>query len=188
MIARHRFAFVALLGACALVPGHLVAQQGTQLSFDATVGTSWGRGGGERGNRNGPALDALLTWRARSPALFHGAFAISTGVQGHHGSDTPCLPLPGSGCLPDFPRIYTLGVLFGLEHQGKLGAARLLAGPTHFRVDGGGSALGAQARFELVSPAFHRIALVGSARGGAVWRLDRQDFRLGAIGIGLGIY
>ena len=158
------------------------------MSLDATYGLAYGQGGGERDNRSGPALDALLSWRSRSRAIFHGAFGISTGVQGHRGSDTPCLPLPGSNCTPDFPRIYTLGILYGIEHQGKVGAARLLLGPTHYRADGGGSALGAQGRLEVASPAVHRIALVASARGGLVWHLDRQDFRLGAIGIGIGIY
>ena len=66
--------------------------------------------------------------------------------------------------------------------------ARLIAGPTHFRADGGGGALGGQARLELVSPTFHRLAVVVSARGGLVWNLDRQDYRLGAVGLGLGIY
>ena len=188
MILTRRFAFTTAVAVTMVLPGRLLAQRsGTQLSFNATIGTSWGQGGGERDNRNGPALDALLAWRARAPGL-HGVFGINTGVQGHRGSDTPCLPLPGSGCVPDYPRIYTLGILIGLEQKGRFGAARLLAGPTHFRVDGGGGALGGQARLELVSPAVHRIALVGSARGGAVWHLDRQDFRLGAIGVGLGIY
>ena len=168
-------------------PASTRAQQSTtQLSFDATIGRSFGQGGGDRTDRNGPALDALLAWRPRGPGL-HGVLGFGTGVQGR--SDTkPCLALPGSNCVPDYPRIYTLGILLGLEQRGKLGAARLLAGPTHFRADGGGSGLGAQARLELVSPSVHRIAVVGSARYGLVWHLDRQDFRMGAVGVGLGIY
>ena len=50
------------------------------------------------------------------------------------------------------------------------------------------AALGGQARLEFVSPPAHRIAAVLSARGGLVWNLDRQVYRLGAIGIGLGFY
>ena len=157
------------------------------MSFEATYGWSYGQGGGDRQNRDGPALDALLAWRNRGPGL-HGMFGIGVGVQGSHGSDVPCLDLPGVDCVPDFPRVYTLGLLVGLERRGRIGAARLVAGPTHFRADGGGSALGGQARLEFVSPPFHRIAAVVSARGGLVWNLDRQDYQLGAIGIGLGIY
>ncbi len=179
---------LAVVCAAAVLPERVTAQQsGTLLSFDATVGQSYGQGGGARRNRDGTALDALLSWRPR-PAGLHGVFGISTGVQGSKGSDGPCLSLPGSDCVPDFPRVFTLGILFGLEQRGQYGAARLLAGPTHFRADGGGGALGAQARLELVSPTFHRIAVVGSVRGGLVWRLDRQNYRLGALGLGLGIY
>ena len=112
---------------------------------------------------------------------------LGTGVQGRTDTNN-CLALPGTNCIPDYPRIFTLGVFFGVEQRGRIGAVRILAGPTHYRIDGGGSALGGQARLELVSPSVHRIAVVGSARGGMVWHLDRQDFRMGAVGIGLGIY
>ena len=165
------------------------AQQNTsQLSLEGTYGLSSGTGGGDRKNRDGPALDAFLGWRSRGRQFLHPVFGFATGVQGKRSDDPPCLPLPGSNCLPDYPRVYTLGILFGFEHQGSFGAARLSAGPTHFRADGGGSALGGQLRFELASPPFHRVAVVGSARGGMVWRLDRQDFQFGAVGIGLGYY
>jgi hypothetical protein len=157
------------------------------MSFEATYGQSYGQGGGARQNRDGPALDGLLAWRPRRPGL-HLILGIGTGVQGSHGNDVPCFNLPGVDCVPDFPRVYTLGLLAGAEKRGRVGAARLVAGPTHFRADGGGSALGVQTRFELVSPPFHRLAAVLSARGGLVWNLDRQDYRLGAIGIGLGFY
>ena len=172
-----------------IAPVRSGAQQSqSQLSFDATFGASTGKGGGLRKNRDGTALDALLAWRSRGRALFHPVFGFATGVQGQKTDDPPCLPLPGSNCVPDYPRVFTLGILFGAEHQGAFGAARLMAGPTHFRVDGGGGALGGQVRLELASPPFHRVAVVGSARGGLVWKLDRQNFQLGAVGIGLGYY
>lgn len=185
-----RFASIlATLCAAAMVPERAVAQQqsGTLMSFDATVGQSYGQGGGARRNRDGIALDALLSWRPRRPGL-HAMFGIGTGVQGDKSSGPPCLNLPGVDCVPDFPRVYTLGILAGAEQRGRYGAARLIAGPTHYRADGGGSALGAQARLEVVSPPLHHVALVVSARGGLVWNLDRHDYRLGAIGLGLGIY
>ena len=183
-----RFVPLAALCAGAVLPERATAQQsGTLLSVDATVGQSYGQGGGARQNRDGPALDALLSWRPRRAGL-HGMFGIGTGVQGSHGNDVPCINVPGVDCVPDFPRVYTLGILAGIEQRGRLGAARLIAGPTHFRADGGGGALGGQARLELVSPTFHRLAVVVSARGGLVWNLDRQDYRLGAVGLGLGIY
>jgi hypothetical protein len=180
---------VAAVVVAAAVPARARAQQGqSQLSFDATFGASYGKGGGVRKNRDGTALDALLAWRSRGRALFHPIFGFAAGVQGKQTDGPPCLPLPGSNCVPDYPRVFTLGILFGAEHQGTFGAARLMAGPTHYRVDGGGSALGGQLRLELASPPFHRVAVVGSARGGLVWKLDRQNFQFGAVGIGLGIY
>ena len=157
------------------------------MSFDATIGRSFGRGGGELRNRDGLALDALLAWRGQSESFVHGVFGFGAGLLGDK-TGPPCLAVPGSDCIPDFPRLYTLGILFGVEHRARAGAVRFLAGPTHYRVDGGGGALGGQARLELVSPAVHRIAAVASARGGLVWKLDRRNYRLAAVSIGLGIY
>ena len=183
-----RFILAIAFGTLGLLSSPVTAQQSsTQMSFDATIGRSFGHGGGDRQNPNGLALDALLSWRSRRPSLFHGTFAFGAGVNGDK-SDSSCLPLPGNGCVPDYPRIYTLGIFYGLEHQGRLGLVRLLAGPSHFRIDGGGGALGAQVRLDVASPALHRIALVGSVRQGLVWNLDRQDFQMTAVGIGLGIY
>ena len=174
------------LGAGALWPAGASGQESSTLtSFEATYGRSYGQGGGARQNRNGPALDALIASRPRRPGL-HLAFGIAVGAQGSSGSDVPCLNLPGIDCVPDFPKIYTLGILVGLEKRGQLGAARLIAGPTHFRADGGGATLGGQARLELVSPPLHRMVAVLSTRLGLAWNLDRQDYRLSAIGLGLG--
>jgi len=182
----HRLAFVAALVA-ASVPWSRASAQQSQISFDATIGRSYGSGGGDRNNRDGLALDALILWRSQSRSFFHGVFGFGAGVQGDKAEDA-CLPLPGSDCTPDFPRLYTLGVFFGLEHRGRAGGARVVSGPTHYRIDGGGGALGGQLRLELISPAFHRIAAVASARGGLVWKLDRQNYQLAAVSIGLGIY
>jgi hypothetical protein len=179
---------LAALCAGSVSPACVTAQQSaTLMSFEATYGRSYGQGGGARQNRDGPALDALLASRPRRPGL-HLAFGIGVGVQGSHASDAPCINLPGVDCVPDFPRIYTLGLLAGIEKRGQFGAARLIGGPTHFRADGGGVGFGGQARLEFVTPPLHRIAAVLSARGGLAWNLDRQDYRLGAIGIGLGFY
>jgi hypothetical protein len=176
---------LAALCAGALLPAGVNAQQSsTLMSFEATYGRSYGQGGGARQNRDGPALDALLSSRPRRPGL-HLAFGIGVGAQGH-ASGEACLNLPGIDCVPDFPKIYTLGLLAGVEKRGQFGAARLIAGPTHFRADGGGATLGGQARLELVSPPLHRMVAVLSTRLGLAWNLDRQDYRLSAIGIGLG--
>ena len=170
----------------AFVPACVTAQEGaTLMSLEGTYGRSYGQGGGARQNRDGPALDALLSSRPRRPGL-HVAFGIAVGAQGSHASGPPCLNLPGIDCVPDFPRIYTLGILAGLEKRGQFGAARLIAGPTHFRADGGGATLGGQARLELVSPPLHRMVAVLSTRLGLAWNLDRQDYRLSAVGLGLG--
>jgi len=156
------------------------------MSLEGTYGRSYGQGGGARQNRDGPALDAVLSSRPRRPGL-HLAFGIGVGAQGSHASGPLCLNLPGLDCVPDFPKIYTLGILAGIEKRGQFGAARLIGGPTHFRAAGGGSTLGGQARLELVSPPLHRVVAVLSSRLGLAWNLDRQDYRLGSIGIGLGI-
>ena len=180
--------FLVALSAVALSPVRATAQEsGTLMALEATYGRSYGQGGGARQNRDGPALDALLSSRPRRAGL-HLALGIGVGAQGSHGSGGECLNLPGIDCVPDFPRIYTLGILVGVEKRGRIGAARLLAGPTHFRADGGGATLGGQARLELVSPPLHRIVAVLSTRLGLARHLDRQDYRLSAFGLGLGFH
>ena len=77
MIVIRRFAFLAITCVAFASPARVTGQQNTvQLSFDGTIGRSFGRGGGERTNRDGPALDALLAWRARGRGL-HGVLALS---------------------------------------------------------------------------------------------------------------
>jgi hypothetical protein len=182
-----RVILLAALCASAMLPASVGAQEsGTLTALEGTYGRSYGQGGGARQNRDGPALDALLSSRPRRPGL-HLAFGIGVGAQGNSASGPPCLNLPGLDCVPDFPKIYTLGILAGLEKRGQFGAVRLLGGPTHFRADGGGATLGGQARLELVSPPLHRFVAVLSSRVGLAWNLDRQDYRLSAVGLGLGL-
>jgi len=185
-----RLSLVAVLCAAVVLPRDAVAQRsGAQWVLEGTFGRSAGSGGGVRRERDGTAIDGLLMSRARRRSgIAHLVLAFGGGLEGPSNPET-CLALPGSGCVPDFPRIYSFGLFVGAEHSGRFGDVRLLAGPTHYRVDGGGSSLGGQARLEVATPsAFDHVALVASARGGLVSNLDRQSFRLAAIGIGLAVH
>ena len=176
---------VALFGLVSLP--HRVDAQRRVVSAEVTVGQSTGRGGAYGGDRSGIALDALVATRAIGPEAVHAILGAGGGLEGPDAKANNCLRQPTTGCVPDFPRIYTLGLFIGAEHVGRFGDVRLMTGPTNFRASGGGSALGVQARLQLATPTFHRVQLVGSARGGFAWNLDRQDIRLGAVGIGLGL-
>ena len=185
-----RSTLFAALFAVVLLPRAASAQRsGSQWVLEGTFGRSTGGGGGVRRERDGTALDGLLMSRPRTRSgLLHLVLAFGGGLEGPTDPET-CLALPGSGCVPDFPRIYSFGLYVGAEHSGGFGDVRLLAGPTHYRIDGGGSSLGGQARFEVATPSvFDHVALVASARGGFVSNLDRQRFRLGAIGVGLAVH
>ena len=180
--------FVAAALLTAVSATRASAQSRSLMSVDLTVGTSKGEGGGLRGDRTGAAFDGLVSWHARGRSLLHAVFGFGAGIEGpKSGRNDSCLFVPGTNCVRDFPRMSSFGIFFGAQHDGKLGEARLLVGPTHYRASGGGSTLGGQARFELASPSIYHVALVGSARYGMVWNLDRQDFRMAAVGLGIGI-
>ena len=72
---------LAALCAGALMPACVTAQESNSLmSFEATYGRSYGQGGGARQNRDGPALDALVSSRPRRPGM-HLVFGIGGGVR-----------------------------------------------------------------------------------------------------------
>jgi hypothetical protein len=177
---------VAALGGLTVLPRHAHAQRRV-VSAEVTVGQSTGRGGAYGGDRSGLALDGLVSTRVIGPGAFHAILGAGGGLEGPNAKSNNCLREPTAGCVPDFPRIYTLGLFLGVEHVGRFGDVRLMTGPTNFRASGGGSALGVQARLQLATPPVRHVQLVGSARGGFAWNLDRQDIRLGAVGIGLGL-
>jgi hypothetical protein len=89
--------------------------------------------------------------------------------------------------VQDFPKLTSFGLYVGAEHVSRFGDARLMIGPTHYRAAGGGSTLGPQARFEVSTPPLYHVAIVASARGGMMWNLDRRNFQVAAVGLGLGI-
>lgn len=167
----------------------LGAQEGPPVSLDLVVGPAYGRGGAEYQNRSGVALDGTLAWRARAVRGGSLLLALSAGRQGGFGSDLTCLPLPGGGCTPDYPRFRTTGGLIGWEIAHRRGAGmRLMAGPTHYRAeDGGGRALGIQGRIDAATPSVLHLALVGSVRADMVPSYDRHALLLGALALGVRI-
>jgi len=177
----------AIAGGLLVISFRQADAQRRVISAEVTVGQSTGRGGVYGGDRSGLALDGLVSTRTITPARFHGILGVGGGIEGPDAKSNNCLREPVAGCVPNFPRITSFGLYLGAEHVGRFGDARLMAGPTHYGAAGGGGALGIQMRLQLATPTVHRIQLVGSARGGFAWNLDRQDIRLGAVGIGLGV-
>lgn len=179
---------LCVVAMCCLVvlPRQSLAQRRV-ISAEVTVGTGSGGGGAYGGDRSGTALDALVSSRTITPGFAHAILGVGGGIEGPDAKSNNCLQQPTPSCVPNFPRIYSFGLYVGAEHVGQFGDVRLMTGPTSYRASGGGTALGIQGRLQLATPTFHRVQLVGSARGGFAWNLDRQNIRLGAVGIGIGV-
>ena len=162
------------------------AQQRAPLSVEASVGTSYGYGGGDRMNREGYALDGLVAWRARP--LWRGALLLgaSAGRHGSMGADAVCSLTPTGECRPGYPRFTGGSLLAGWEAaRARSASLRVLVGPSVQRAEAGGGALAVQARVELATPPLARLALVGSARGSYLPAYRGEAYLLQALGIGL---
>ena len=92
------FPLLPALVAAAITP--LQAQQRPAVSVEFGVGGGYGRGGGERENRNAVAWDALVGWRARPAARAGLLVAADLGWQGGFGDDAICHVALGGACTP----------------------------------------------------------------------------------------
>jgi hypothetical protein len=161
------------------------AQPVSPVSLEASLGAGHLGGGAEFTSRGGFAVDALLGLRVaanRGRALVAG---LNAGMQGPLGSNDMCTFTPRGGCMPDQPIFYTVGALAGWESRA--GTVRALAGPAAMHADGGGRALGLQARLDGATPTILHVAAVLSVRGTLMPNYRGESLRLLAFGIGLRI-
>lgn len=181
-----RFRTITLLSAVILLSTPLPAQQRAPFSIDASIGAGHGYGGGNRVDRNGYALDALLAWRARPLTGGGLLLGVSGGIHAPHGGDAICALDSDGRCIAGYPRITGAGVLTGWERARKRGASlRMLAGPGYHRVNGSGGALGLQGRVEVATPPWARVSLVGSLRAIYLPSYRGDSYLLRALGIGI---
>lgn len=158
------------------------------VAFDGTVGVSVGRGGSRTyTNQDAPAAEITLGIRPADESA--RMFALTVGARGlvfGHGDVCNIPPPPAvQGCLPDFPAVTHLGLLFGLE-QSRLGVTvRALAGPAFFGI-GGGSGVGGQFQAD-VAAGFPHLAVVVATRGSLIARFNGETLRLGSLQLGLRI-
>jgi hypothetical protein len=166
----------------------LHAQSGDAVAFDATVGVSAGWGGSRLyTNQNAPAAEITLGIRPAEKSA--RMFALTVGSRGlvvGHGDLCRIAPPPAEqGCLPDYPAVTHMGLLFGLE-QSRLGVTvRALAGPAFFGM-GGGSGLGGQFQADAAA-GFSHLAAVAAVRGSLIARFTGERLRLGSLEFGLRI-
>lgn len=182
---RCSLSIAVLLLASGLTPSPSPAQSTSRFSLQATLGPSLGRDGGVRRHRDGVAIDGILMWRARPLGSSFAVIGVGGGNEGPYAGDDSCWPAPNGGCLDDFPNFSSIALLAGLERNGRVGSARLVAGPAQYRGRGEGGAFGVQGRLELATPAIFHAALAGSVRGGLIPRLNGERYRLFVFGLGV---
>ena len=181
-VHRWRPLFSAALATIVAVP--LVAQAPSPFSLDVSAGAGIGRGGEPTGWHGGLAPAALIAWHLRSggrPPLV----ALGADAQAALGGEDICRPAPGGGCAQDFPRLYAIGLLGGVEVPNGDGSLRILGGPAFYWIEERGRTLGVQARVDFGSTEWRHLAFVMSVRGAVIPRFQGDFYTLGAFGFGL---
>ncbi|MDQ2664800.1 MAG: hypothetical protein M3Z05_02215 [Gemmatimonadota bacterium] len=179
---------IAMLAFSVLASRLSAQSERSPLSADVAVGLSYGQGGGMRDARTGLAASGVIARALRPAHVGRPVVALIGSTQGPISGGDVCLLTPGSGgCVPNYPRIESLGLLGGWTlGQGNDGAAaRVLLGPAVFHSQDGGSTGGAQGRVDFATPALIHIALLAWGQGSVLPRLRGETYRLGAIGLGV---
>lgn len=175
--------FAAVLGVCTF--SSAAAQLHRPLSVEASVGLGSAVGGPQARYRTGASADALVALRLQT--LPHGSLVVGVagGFQGGLARTDVCEVAPGGGCVPEFPLFSSIGPVAGWENPG--GTVRLLAGVAAFQSDQGDATLGVNARLDLSTGGWRRLAPVVSLRTSLLPSYEGEMVALGGVGIGLRI-
>ena len=152
---------VALAAAAVSVPA---AAQGRAPSVELGLGFFAG-GGGDYAQTSGVAMDALIAVPVRSLDAGTLLLGVTGGISGLMTSELVCHPQPDDSCRGDFPVVFGLGVLGGLQRP--LGAGftgRALAGAGYYQATEGAESIGVQGRLDLARTLIPHTALVASTR------------------------
>lgn len=183
----YRLAFCCLALVSILLPTReTAAQSHLPVSAEATVGIRLGHGG-SYDNRGGAALDLAITYRIRELAAGTLVAGAALGIEtAALATDLDCLMLPDGGCAPDFPGLFSVAAIAGVQRgSARTASARLLLGPTYHQPWEGRGGVGLHGRVDVSTPPWRHTAVVGSLRHTLL-----PDFRGEAVGItslGLGL-
>jgi hypothetical protein len=167
------------------LPRGAAGQATSHLSVEASAGFRVSRGGTYH-NRGGMALDVVVAYRLRDAPS-----ALITGVA--VGAQTPplvrelsCLLLPDGGCAPDFPALFSVAALLGVQRgSSRTTAGRLFVGPTYHQAMGGGGSMGLQGRVDVSSPPWMQTAAVASLRHTLLPSFRGEEVGITSFGVGL---
>lgn len=170
-----------------LTPMRLACAQGDGFSIDATVGGGRAFGGGQLGDRNYATVDALFAVGRQAPSVSATLFGLALGAQAGLSRGDDCRILLGvPGCLKDFPSLVSAALLAGRSHGLPLGGSiAVLGGPGIYFADGGGAALGLQARVDVASAVKAHATFVVSMRGAYLPNLRGDSYLPVALGVGV---
>ena len=158
------------------------SQERWPVSIEATVGLGVGDTNGDyRDNGTGVTADVSVAWRVRPSNKGGFVGGLNWAGQGTGPTSDICILRTDGTCVPRFPDFFIIGALLGWENGRE--NVRFLAGPA--RVDAGSSILGWQARLDASVPLAWHVSVLGSARGILLPDYRGDQFRLGALGIGL---
>lgn len=172
-----------VLGVCTV--SSAAAQARPPISFQASAGLVSAVGGPQARFRTGASLDALVALRVRTLQKGFLVVGLAAGAQGIIARDDVCVIAPGGECTPEFPMFSSIGPVAGWEND--RGTLRLLAGVASFQPDEGGATLGMNARLDLSTRPWMRLAPVLSLRTSVLPSYEGAMVGMGGIGLGLRI-
>lgn len=170
--------------ALALLVASLAEAQRPRLTFDASIGTSRGYGGGPLSEREGVSSDLTL---AVIPAdRTGGVLAVSVGTIGALGIDD-CSVDVGFPCLPGFRNYQARSLLAGWQWKIIRGSGRALLGYARLRSIDVPAPIetGMQTRVDFSTAPLGRIAGVFSLRAAFIHPDSATPARLFAASLGL---
>ncbi len=164
------------------------AQSHFPVSAEASLGFRVGHGGTYH-HRGGAALDLALTYRLRDTPVGTLIGGAALGIQTPPlARDLSCLLLPDGGCAPDFPSLFSVAALAGLQRgSAHTASARLLLGPTYHRALEDGGAVGLQGRIDVSTPPWRHTAVVTSLRHSLLPSFRGEAVGITSFGVGLRI-
>jgi hypothetical protein len=164
----------------------MACAQGTGFTH-VTIGGGHTFGGGHLSDRNFAAIDALFAIGRQAPSMSSTLFGVALGAQAGFWQGDDCRILDGvRGCLKDFPNLVSAALLAGRSHGLPLGSSvAVLGGAGIYLPNGGGAALGLQARMDVASAVKARAGFIVSLRGAYLPNLRDDSYLPVALGVGV---
>ena len=176
-----------IVALAAAAPESARGQSRPTVTVDATTGLQRAIGGIDYAHRAQFSFDATLA--ARAMRRSNGSMLVAVSASRQPRDETVCLDtaIPGGGCKPRIPAMYSFSAMAGVENAS--GHLRFLVGGGSFEeTDHRDRAFGAIARVDWALPLTESFAVILTSRGAVLPNFQGRTLGLASIGVGLGFW